>query len=86
MIKKFFLGSLLLALAACARAPRGTPSLQTIRLPMGYIPIVQFAPFYIAQADLFVLPAVAVLGLLAGLVPSVQAYRLGVIKNLTPVS
>jgi NitT/TauT family transport system substrate-binding protein len=49
MIKKIFLGSLLLALAACARAPRGTPSLQTIRLPMGYIPNVQFAPFYIAQ-------------------------------------
>ena len=47
---------------------------------------LRFSPFYIAQADLFILPAVAFLGLLAGLVPSVQAYRLGVLKNLTPVS
>jgi len=30
--------------------------------------------------------AVCVLGLLAGLPPSIQAYRLGVLRNLTPVS
>ena len=47
---------------------------------------LRFSPFYIAQADLFILPAVAILGLLAGLLPSVQAYRLGVLKNLTPVA
>ena len=32
------------------------------------------------------LPAALVLGLLAGLLPAVQAYRLGVLSNLTPVS
>lgn len=48
MAKKIFLGIMLLALAACARAPSGTPSLRTIRLPMGYIPNVQFAPFYVS--------------------------------------
>ena len=47
---------------------------------------LRFSPFYISQADVFVLPAVAILGLLAGLLPSVQAYRLGVLRNLAPIS
>jgi NitT/TauT family transport system substrate-binding protein len=34
--------------ASCARAPDRTPALRAIRLPMGYIPNVQFAPFYVA--------------------------------------
>src|SRR3990172_11459535 len=37
-------------LAACsAGAPEDGP-LETIRLPMGYIPSVQYAPFYVADA------------------------------------
>jgi NitT/TauT family transport system substrate-binding protein len=40
----------LLILAACAPATRTEePSVTGIHLPMGYIPNVQFAPFYIAQ-------------------------------------
>ena len=37
-------------LAACAApaAPEPTPALRTLRLPMGYIPNVQYAPFYMA--------------------------------------
>lgn len=41
---------------------------------------------YLSSADFFVLPAVLLLALAAGLLPSVQAYRLSVLKNLCPVS
>jgi hypothetical protein len=33
-----------------------------------------------------VLPGAALLGFFAGLVPAIQAYRLGVLQNLSPVS
>ncbi len=38
-----------LALAACATPATPTPALQHIRLPVGYIPSVQFAPLYVAM-------------------------------------
>jgi hypothetical protein len=41
---------------------------------------------YISQADCWILPAALLLGLLAGLLPAVQAYRLGVLSNLAPAS
>lgn len=50
-MKRTLLISLLFALAltACQPAATSTPaSLQPIRLPMGYIPNVQYAPYYVA--------------------------------------
>jgi NitT/TauT family transport system substrate-binding protein len=37
-------------LVACGPSalPESTPGLRTLRLPMGYIPNVQYAPFYMA--------------------------------------
>ena len=35
-------------LSACATPSAPTPELQTLRVPMGYIPNVQYAPFYMA--------------------------------------
>jgi NitT/TauT family transport system substrate-binding protein len=47
-MKKLFFFTLLSLLAGCA-APAAEPApLQAIRLPMGYIPNVQYAPFYVA--------------------------------------
>lgn len=51
MSRRILFSSLLLAvlLTACQPAAPLTPAdLQTIRLPMGYIPNVQYAPFYVA--------------------------------------
>ncbi len=47
---------------------------------------LRFTAAYVSQADCLMLPAALALGLLAGLMPAVQAYRLGVLGNLTPVS
>ena len=52
MFRKFILITLGLALAllACSRSqsPDGSAGLTKIRLPMGYIPNIQFAPMYVA--------------------------------------
>jgi NitT/TauT family transport system substrate-binding protein len=54
MLKKLVLVSLaLLLLAGCASGPAATPTPTVdptirIKLPMGYVPNVQFAPFYVA--------------------------------------
>ena len=47
---------------------------------------VNFTGTYMGIADFLVLPGTAILGLLAGLLPGIQAYRLGVLKNLSPIS
>lgn len=47
-IHKFFLFTLCLSLAACGTKPTATTDLIPIRLPVGYIPNVQFAPLYVA--------------------------------------
>jgi putative ABC transport system permease protein len=47
---------------------------------------VGFTAGYLSAADWLVIPGTAVLGLLAGLVPGIQAYRLGVLKNLSPLA
>ena len=41
---------------------------------------------YVSQADLYILPGVVLLGIVAGLLPAIQAYRLGVLRNLAPIS
>lgn len=52
MFRKFILLTLgmALALSGCASLPSGndTGELTHVRLPMGYIPNIQFAPFYVA--------------------------------------
>ncbi|MGE5250078.1 MAG: ABC transporter substrate-binding protein, partial [Bacteroidota bacterium] len=51
MLKKIalLLVAACLSLGACARpASSGAGPLRKIRLPMGYIPNVQYAPFYVA--------------------------------------
>ncbi|MCL5429186.1 MAG: ABC transporter substrate-binding protein [Chloroflexi bacterium] len=48
MTRKLAILLLLLLLAACQPATRQPGETQRIRLPMGYIPNVQFAPFYVA--------------------------------------
>jgi putative ABC transport system permease protein len=47
---------------------------------------VRFAWTYLSAADWGLLPAAIILGFLAGLVPAIQAYRLGVLKNLEMIS
>lgn len=50
------MGSMAVVLSACAAPPpaaapgaTATPALTKVRLPMGYIPNVQFAPYYVAK-------------------------------------
>jgi len=47
---------------------------------------VDFSALYLSGADWLVLPGALLLGFLAGLVPGIQAYRLGILKNLSPIS
>jgi len=47
---------------------------------------VDLTATHVSTADLLLLPCVAVLGVMTGLIPAIQAYRLGVLKNLTPIS
>ena len=47
---------------------------------------VNFTAGYLSMIDWVVVPGAALLGFLAGLVPGIQAYRLGVLQNLSPLS
>lgn len=47
---------------------------------------VRLTAAYISTADYCLLPAAALLGIVAALIPAIQAYRLGVLKNLSPIS
>jgi len=47
---------------------------------------VGFSAGYLSMIDWLVIPAAILLGILAGLVPGIQAYRLGVLKNLSTVA
>jgi NitT/TauT family transport system substrate-binding protein len=58
-VRNFLVLVLVFALAACALNPAAQPTdpgsaeMTTVRLPMGYIPSVQYAPFYVAAAKNF---------------------------------
>lgn len=45
-----------------------------------------FSSLYVSLIDFALIPGMIFLGLLAGIIPSVQAYRLGVLENLKPLS
>lgn len=47
---------------------------------------VGFSAGYLSLIDWIIVPGTALLGFLAGLVPGLQAYRLGVLQNLSPIS
>jgi putative ABC transport system permease protein len=47
---------------------------------------LRFSWLHVSIADFSLLPALIVVGVVAGLFPAVQAYRLGVLRNLRPVS
>jgi putative ABC transport system permease protein len=47
---------------------------------------VGFTAGYLSSADWLIIPGTALLGLFAGLVPGIQAYRLGVLQNLSSIS
>ncbi len=47
---------------------------------------LRFSAGYLSQADLLLLPAMVAVGLLTGILPALQAYRLSVIRILVPVS
>ena len=47
---------------------------------------LRFSAAYLSTTDIGMLPGMLVLGLLAGLPSSLQAYRLGVLRNLAPIS
>jgi putative ABC transport system permease protein len=47
---------------------------------------LRFSAHFISLADVWVLPGMALLGALSGLAPAIQAYRLGVLRNLEPIS
>jgi putative ABC transport system permease protein len=46
---------------------------------------LQFAAGYVSSADRWILPAMLLLGALAGLLPAVQAYRLNILQSLRAV-
>ena len=47
---------------------------------------LRFSAGYLSSIDYLMLPGMLALGLLVGLIPGVQAYRLGVLQNLTQIS
>lgn len=47
---------------------------------------LRFSWLHLSGGDVALLPALLVVGVLAGLFPAMQAYRLGVLRNLRPVS
>lgn len=47
---------------------------------------VRFYASYISASEIYLAPVIILAGLLAGLIPSLQSYRIDIIKNLRPLS
>ena len=47
---------------------------------------IHFSGLYISTIDYLLLPSLVAIGIFTGLIPAIQAYRMGVLKNLLPVS
>ena len=47
---------------------------------------LRFSAYYLSNADVYLLPAMFLMGFLAGLFPAIRAYQLSVLKNLKPIS
>ena len=47
---------------------------------------IHFSAFYFSSIDYLLLPSLLAIGVLTGLIPAVQAYRMGVLRNLLPES
>lgn len=47
---------------------------------------LMFSATYISMADWMLFPCILLIGIIASIIPAIQAYRLGVLKNLTPIS
>ena len=47
---------------------------------------LKFSAAYVSRADIYLLPLFLLFGIAAGLIPALQAYRLSVSENLSPVS
>ena len=47
---------------------------------------LQFSAWCLSTGDVWILPGVGLLGILSGIIPAIQTYRLGVLRNLTPLS
>jgi len=44
---------------------------------------MRFSAWFVSSADAWIVPGVAVLGAIAGLIPAVQAYRMSILRNLS---
>jgi len=47
---------------------------------------LQFSAVFVSSGELMILPAIIVIGVLAGIIPALKCYRADILKNLRPLS